>query len=180
MTAVMASTRMRSALATAETHPEFGEFYAATFHGLMPQLYAYLGDRSEAQDVIQEAYCRAFARWKKISGYEDPVAWVRKVAWNLATSRFRRQTTARSFLRRQREEHVDGPSPDRVALVIALAKIPTRLRRAVVLHYIGQLSVHEIAEQEGVAEGTVKSWLSRGREALNAQLAETKKGRDDV
>jgi RNA polymerase sigma-70 factor (ECF subfamily) len=151
---------------------DFDEFYGATFHGLRTQLYAYLGDRAEAQDVVQEAFCRAFARWKKISGYEDPVAWVRKVAWNLATSRFRKQRTATNFLRSQREEHHDGPTPDRVALIRALATIPAQQRKAVVLHYLAQLSVAEIAEQEGVAEGTVKSWLSRGRAALSAQLTE--------
>ncbi|WP_117211401.1 SigE family RNA polymerase sigma factor [Allorhizocola rhizosphaerae] len=151
---------------------DFDEFYAATFQSLRSQLYAYLGDRAEAQDVVQEAYCRAFARWKRISTYDDPVAWVRRVAWNLATSRFRKQRSATTFLRRQREQHADGPSPDRVALVRALAAIPERLRKAVVLHYIGQLSVGEIALQEGVAEGTVKSWLSRGRAALGEQLSD--------
>jgi RNA polymerase sigma-70 factor, ECF subfamily len=176
----MANAMVRPALRVAESHRDFDEFYGATFPGLRSQLYAYLGDRAEAQDVVQEAFCRAFVRWKKISGYEDPVAWVRKVAWNLATSRFRRQRTAMNFLRRQREEHLDGPSPDRVALVRALATIPAQQRRAVVLHYIGQLSVAEIAEQEGVAEGTVKSWLSRGRAALSARLADTRKGKGNV
>jgi len=108
-------------------HHDFDEFYSATFHGLRSQLYAYLGDRAEAQDVVQEAFCRAFTRWKRISGYEDPVAWVRKVAWNLATSRFRKQRTAMNYLRGQREEHLDGPSPDRVALVRALATILGRM-----------------------------------------------------
>lgn len=172
----MAEATARPALRVGESHRDFDEFYSATFHGLRSQLYAYLGDRAEAQDVVQEAYCRAFTRWKRISGYEDPVAWVRKVAWNLATSRFRRQRTASNFLRRQRVEHEDGPTPDRVALVRALEAIPTQQRKAVVLHYVGQLSVAEIAEQEGVAEGTVKSWLSRGRAALSAQLADRRKG----
>ena len=176
MNAVMAGATARPVLRVRESHRDFDEFYGATFHGLRSQLYAYLGDRAEAQDVVQEAFCRAFARWKKISGYEDPVAWVRKVAWNLATSRFRKQRTATNFLRGQREEHLDGPSPDRVALVRALATIPAQQRKAVVLHYIGQLSVAELAEQEGVAEGTVKSWLSRGRAALSTQLADTRKG----
>ncbi|HEX6682816.1 MAG TPA: SigE family RNA polymerase sigma factor [Candidatus Limnocylindrales bacterium] len=172
MTAVAAKAIANPA--TGRAHRDFDEFYGATFDGLRSQLYAYLGDRAEAQDVVQEAYCRAFVRWNKVSQYDDPVAWVRKVAWNLATSRFRRQRTALNFLRGQREEHFDGPTPDRVALVAALAKIPARQRKAVVLHYLGQLSIAEIAVQEGVAEGTVKSWLSRGRAALNAQLADIK------
>ncbi|GAA1608929.1 SigE family RNA polymerase sigma factor [Catellatospora bangladeshensis] len=149
---------------------DFDEFYAASFTPLSLQLYAYLGDLGEAQDVVQEAFCRAYARWSRISRYDDPVAWVRKVAWNLATSSFRRKRTALNFLRRQREEHFEGPDPDRVALTRALAEIPAQQRRAVVLHYMAQLPVAEIAAQEGVAEGTVKSWLSRGRAALAAQL----------
>ncbi|GAB3860410.1 SigE family RNA polymerase sigma factor [Dactylosporangium cerinum] len=163
-----------------DQHSDFDEFYAAAFPVLRSQLFAYLGDRAEAQDAVQEAFCRAFSKWKTISAYEDPSAWVRRVAWNVATSRFRRRRTALNFLRNQREVHAEEPSPDRVALVAALAKIPAQLRKAVVLHYIGELSVAEIAAQEDVAEGTVKSWLSRGRAALGAQLAERKEGRSNV
>ena len=67
-----------------------------------------------------------------------------------------------------------GPSPDRVALTAALATLPAHLRRAVVLHYVADLSVADIARQEGVADGTVKSWLHRGRAALAVALAETR------
>ena len=102
------------------------------------------------------------------------MAWVRRVAWNLATSRFRRQKTVSNFLRRQRPERVEEPSPDRVALVRALATLPPQQREAVVLHYMAQLSIAEIAAQQGVAEGTVKPWLSRGRAALAERLGAVK------
>ncbi|NJP31344.1 SigE family RNA polymerase sigma factor [Micromonospora sp. HSS6-12] len=148
----------------------FDEVYDAHFRSLAAQLAAYVGDLSLAQDLTQEAFCRAFVRWSTIAAYDDPVAWVRRVAWNLATSRWRRLRTAQSFLRRQREEHVPGPSPDRVALHSALAKLPSHHRRAVVLHYLADLSVAEIAEQEQVAPGTVKSWLHRARTALAGHL----------
>lgn len=111
---------------TVEVRADFDEFYAACFKSLTLQLYAYLGDLAEAQDVVQEAFCRAYSKWRKISGYDHPSSWVRRVAWNIATSRFRRQRTANNFLIRQREEHVEGPSPDRVALTAALAKIPAQ------------------------------------------------------
>ncbi len=68
---------------------------------------------------------------------------------------------------------VEGPTPDRVALFDALATLPTTLRRAMVLHYLADLPVTEIAAREGVAEGTVKSWLHRGRAALAVQLTPT-------
>ncbi|GIE96171.1 SigE family RNA polymerase sigma factor [Paractinoplanes rishiriensis] len=155
-----------------DQRPSFDEVYAAHYADLTVQLFAYFGDRQEAQDVVQEAFCRALSRWSAVSRYDDPVAWVRRVAWNLAVSRWRRARTALLHLRRQRpaEPQVDGPSPERVALVAALGKLPAQQRRAVVLHYLADLPLAEIADREGVAEGTVKSWLHRGRAALNTQL----------
>ncbi|WP_432839385.1 RNA polymerase sigma factor [Dactylosporangium sp. CA-092794] len=150
--------------------PLFAEFYGAHFQRIAVQLYAYLGDHAEAQDLAQEAFCRALEQWARVARYDDPVAWVRRVAWNLATSRLRRLQTVVRFLARQREQHVDGPTPDRVALVAALAGLPAAQRRALVLHHLGDLGVAEIAEQEGVAEGTVRSWLTRGRARLAARL----------
>lgn len=178
MTVVMAHAGPTPVPATG-TVRDFDAFYLAHYNKLTLQLYAYLGDQHEAQDLVQEAFCRAYSRWKTVGDYEEPLAWVRRVAWNLATSRFRKQKTATNFLRKQREEHMEGPSPDRVALTKALSGIPEHHRRAVVLFYLGQLSVAEIAEQEGVAEGTVKSWLSRGRAALGAQLTGEKERDND-
>lgn len=159
---------------------DFDGLYHAHFRSLTLQLAAYCGDLSQAQDLVQEAFCRAFARWSRVSGYDDPLAWVRRVAWNLATSRWRRLRTARSFLRRQREEHVPGPNPDRVAVQEALSRLPAHHRRAVVLHYLADLSVAEIAAQEKVAVGTVKSWLHRARTALAAHLSTTSEVTDDA
>lgn len=152
---------------------DFDGLYHAHFRSLTIQLTAYCGDLSQAQDMVQEAFCRAFARWSRVSRYDDPVAWVRRVAWNLATSRWRRLRTAQAWLHRQREEYVPGPGPDRVALTAALSELPAPQRRAVVLHYLADLSVAQIAAQEDVPEGTVKSWLYRGRAALAAKLTTT-------
>jgi RNA polymerase sigma-70 factor (ECF subfamily) len=154
----------------------FEEFYAASFQGVTTQLYAYTGDLDQAHDLVQEAFCRAFARWDKLAGYDDPAAWVRRVAFNLANSRWRRLKTAAAYLRKQRVETVVGPNPDRVAAVAAIALLPENQRRAVVLHYLADLSLAEIAEQEGVAVGTVKSWLHRGRAALAAHIGAEGKG----
>jgi len=151
---------------------DFDQFYAAHFAALGLQLYAYCGDRTEAEDLVQEAFCRAWQRWSKIAHYDDPAAWVRTVAWRLAVSRWRRVKTALAFVRSQREQHAPPPGPDRVALVTALAALPEAQRRAVVLHYLADLSVRQIAEQEGVADGTVKSWLHRARATLATELGE--------
>jgi RNA polymerase sigma-70 factor, ECF subfamily len=170
---VVTSIAEREAPPAVPDHPpSFDEVYAAHYGDLTVQLYAYFNDRQEAQDIAQEAFCRALARWDAVSGYDDPVAWVRRVAWNLAVSRWRRSRTVLGFLRRQRrdEPYLEGPAPDRVALFAALAKLPDRQRRLVVLRYLADLTVAEIAEREGIAEGTVKSMLHRARTTLAAEV----------
>ncbi len=153
---------------------DFEAFYASTFNRLIVQLYAYTGDMGQAEDVVQEAFARALPRWKRLATYDDPEGWVRRVAWNLATSRWRQLRSFRAFASRHREEHVAAPSADRVALARALAGLPPAQRKAIVMHYLADVSVADIAQQEGVAEGTVKSWLHRGRAALATTLTDTR------
>lgn len=149
----------------------FDDCYAVNYKRLTVQLYAFVGDMTEAQDLVQEAFTRAWPRWDKISGYEDPVGWVRRVAWNLATSHWRRMKAAMRHTETLRLEVAEGPSPDRVALVRALMRLPARHRRAIVLHHLAGLSVAEVAKDCEVAEGTVRSWLHRGRTAMAEHLS---------
>jgi RNA polymerase sigma-70 factor (ECF subfamily) len=145
---------------------DFDSFYLAHFERLVLQLYAYTGDLAQAQDVVQEAFARALPRWDRVVRYDDPIGWVRRVAWNLATSRLRQLRRFRSYASSHREEHASGPSPDRVALTRALRKLPQQQRQATVLHYLADLPIGEIAAAMGVADGTVKSWLHRARKTL--------------
>lgn len=150
----------------------FDHFYAANFHQLTLQLYAYTADVGQAQDAVQEAFSRAWSRWSRIATYDNPAAWVRLVAMNVVRSRWRRMRAARAHAHHHREQIAEGPGPDRVALARALATLPENHRRAIVLFHVADLSVAEIANQEGVAPGTVKSWLHRGRTALAAALTD--------
>jgi RNA polymerase sigma-70 factor (ECF subfamily) len=156
-----------------QSEAEFIALYESRFSELAAQIYAYTSDSSEAQDIVQEAFLRAWQRWDTIGDYDEPIAWVRRVAWNLATSRHRRIAVARRFLQRSSapEPH-PGMSPDHVALVEALRKVPEKQRRAVVLHYLGDMSIADIARLTGAKEGTVKSWLHRGRTELAQYLTE--------
>jgi RNA polymerase sigma-70 factor (ECF subfamily) len=149
---------------------EFDAFYANNIGQITAQIRAYLGDHAEAEDVVAEAFLRALTRWKTVSTYENPATWVRRVAWNLATSKLRRSGFVRRFLRRQRLADVEGPGPDRVDLERALAGMNERHRKAIILHYIAGMTGAEIADQEGVAESTVRTWLARGRAALAERL----------
>jgi RNA polymerase sigma-70 factor (ECF subfamily) len=68
----------------------FDEFYRATRHHVATFLYAVSGDLTEAQDIAQEAYARAWQRWGTLAGYADPEAWVRTVGYRLAINGWRR------------------------------------------------------------------------------------------
>ena len=151
----------------------FDAFYAGTSRRLLHQMYAMTSDLAEAQDLVQEAYARAWQRWSSISTYDDPEAWVRTVAWRLAASRWRKAKNAVTALARHGPAP-DAPAPgiDNVALVQALRQIPEAQRRAIVLHHLVGLSVAEVAAETDSPEGTVKARLSRGRAALAELLAD--------
>ncbi|MEU0962571.1 SigE family RNA polymerase sigma factor [Micromonospora sp. WMMD1076] len=154
---------------------DFDAFYTATARRVVHHVYALCGDLAEAQDVTQEAYARAWQRWSTVGAYEDPEGWVRTVAWRLTANRWRglrRWFAARARL--GRETPAPGPNPDRVALLAALRRLPDAQRLVVVLHHLHDLPVAEIARTSGMPEGTVKSYLSRGRAALAVLLTDDK------
>jgi RNA polymerase sigma-70 factor, ECF subfamily len=158
---------------TADTQASgFDEFYEATGLRLVRYTYALTGNLSDAQDLAQEAFARAWQRWDSVRDYDSPEAWVRRVATNLATSRFRRDRTARAAAHLLLARDVPEISPDTVALVAALRTLPERQRVVVVLHYLADLPVGQIAQELRCPVGSVKAWLSRGRDALAVALSD--------
>ncbi len=155
--------------------------YEASYRRLVAQLAAMTGDVTEAEDLVQEAFARAVGRWHQIRRYENPEAWLRTVAMNLARSRWRRATRGTAVMLRLRAAHQEAPapSPDHVTLVEAMRGLPAAQREALVLFHIADLSVEDIAQQLGVPTGTVKARLSRGRAALAVVLREGS-GRTEV
>jgi RNA polymerase sigma-70 factor (ECF subfamily) len=154
---------------------EFDAFYAVAAPKLVGQIYALVGSRQEAQDVVQEACLRAWMRWDSISAYENPEAWVRLVAWRLAVSRRRRVIShVRAWQKRTAGEDLyePGMTPDAIALQDALLKIPLVQREAIVLHHLCGLTVDEVAAQLSVSPNTIKTRLVRGRAALALLLGD--------
>lgn len=157
---------------------EFDEFYRASFQRITGQVYAMIGNRDEAQECVQEAFARAWAHRRKLERAEHPEAWVRTTAYRLAVSRWRRTTRGRRPADRALSAPLETapPSETHVALVAALKQLPEAQRQALVLHHIADLSVHDVAREVGVPEGTIKARLSRGRAALAAMLADDRPG----
>ncbi|MFG3585943.1 RNA polymerase sigma factor [Streptomyces sp. NPDC047990] len=151
----------------------FDDFYAGHVHRLTGQLYAMTGSLAEAEDLVQEAFARAWQNWEKVSGYADPAAWVRSVACRIRVSVWRKAVNRLTAHRRHGVvDDVPGVSPDYVAIVAALRRIPYEQRRAIVLHHLVGLSVEETARETGVASGTVKARLSRGRQLMAPYLSD--------
>jgi RNA polymerase sigma-70 factor (ECF subfamily) len=156
----------------------FDDFYRATSRRVLHHVYALTGDRSEAQDCVQEAYARAWQRWSRVRTHDDPEAWVRTVARRIAVSRWRRTRTAMGYLLHHanqlhgRPDVVAAPSEDHALLVRALRDLSQPQRDAVVLHHLVGLSVEEVAHRTASPVGTVKARLHRGRAALAAVIGD--------
>jgi RNA polymerase sigma-70 factor, ECF subfamily len=155
----------------------FEAFYAASYRRVVGQVFALLGDLHEAEDVTQDAFAKASFHWARIAAYDQPEAWVRRVAFNQAynsTRRARRWLVA--LARHGPPPDVPAAAADRLDLHHALRRLSPRHRQVLVLHYVAELSVEEVAAQLRLPAGTVKSRLNRARTALAEQLGDEREG----
>ncbi|MET8912566.1 sigma-70 family RNA polymerase sigma factor [Micromonospora sp. NPDC004551] len=155
---------------------QLSQVYAASAARLVAQMYAMTGDYAEAQDVVQEAFVRALARPGRFREVVNPEAWLRTVALNVARSRHRRGALLHGLIRSGRlvpaPPDAPGLSPDHVALVAALQRLPRSARETVVLHHLADLPVTEVATLLGCSVEAVKTRLVRARRALAEHLGE--------
>jgi RNA polymerase sigma-70 factor (sigma-E family) len=150
------------------------EIYEASYRRLVTQAYAVAGDRVEAEDAVQESFARAVAAGSRFRHVDNPEAWLRTVALNVIRRKWRRARLFSSMSPRlATPSDVPGVSEDHVAVVDALRALPFQQRETIALFYLADLSVQEIAATLGVAAGTVKSRLTRGRAALAGLLQTT-------
>jgi RNA polymerase sigma-70 factor, ECF subfamily len=152
---------------------DFDEFYVTTSPRLVGQVFALTGNLSEAEDAVQEAYIRAWQRWSRIRTYDDPEGWLRVVAYRISMNAWRKaRNRLAAHFRASESVELPGLSPDQLALVSALRKIPEAQRRVIVLHHLVGLPVEQIAQETGTPTGTVKARLARGRRALAPLVCE--------
>ena len=126
------------------------------------------GDREVAADAVQDAFTRAYARWRRIARYDDPAGWIRHVALNRIRDHYRKAERGRRAVDRlgsQTDHVVPGPEPAGDVGPL-LATLPTQQRTAMSLFYVEQCSVREIAHAMKLSEGAVKYHLHAGRTAL--------------
>jgi RNA polymerase sigma-70 factor (ECF subfamily) len=154
------------------------ELYRVAYPRLVRSVYGLTGQLSDAQDIVHDAFTIAMTRPHKLRAVDDPEAWLRTVALNLARRRYRRRVWMDRFLRRDRPTgSVAGPSPDRLAVLTAMRQLSPVHRETLGLFYLADLSIDDISKTLGIPSGTVKARLSRGRAALAEILGE--KGETD-
>jgi RNA polymerase sigma-70 factor, ECF subfamily len=154
----------------------FDAFYAQHLPTVLASVIALRGPRVAAEELVQEAFVRAFRRWNEVSVMARPDLWVQRVALNLAASQLRRLAAEARALARS------GARPTAGAETLSfeeaerfwqlVRRLPPQQARIVALHYAADRSVHDIAEVLGLAEGTVKAHLHKARTQLGELLEE--------
>jgi RNA polymerase sigma-70 factor (sigma-E family) len=159
---------------------EFAEFYAGARDDCLRAVYASVGDRQAAEDLVAEAFARAWARWPAVCRHPAPRAWVVRTALN----------TRVSWWRRHRREvplpdtgHADAVQPAAggggldgsvdPGLMAVLLRLPARQRQVIALRLFLDLDTAQTARTLGIAPGTVTAHLTRAIATLRAEFAPT-------
>jgi RNA polymerase sigma-70 factor (ECF subfamily) len=154
----------------------FAEFYEAARDDCLRAVFASVGDRQAAEDLVAEAFARAWARWRTVSRHPAPRAWVVRTALNTGVSWWRRRRRE-VFLREPAVQAPDAAGDggldstvDR-ELMAVLLRLPVRQRQVVALRLFLDLDTAQTAQTLGVAPGTVTAHLARAIATLRAEFS---------
>lgn len=158
------SRRVASELPAVPAVEGFEGFYAREYRAVLALALALTADRTQSEDLTQEAFLAAFADWERI---QDPTAWIRTVVSNKSMSWWRRQYAGKRAVNR-----LVGPEPASADATEAesfwaeVRRLPRRQAQAIALFYLEDRPVTDIARVLGCSESTVRTHLMRGRETL--------------
>jgi RNA polymerase sigma-70 factor (ECF subfamily) len=152
---------------------DFADFYASARDNCLRAVFASVGDRQEAEELVAEAFARAWARWGAVSRHPAPRAWVVRTALNARASWWRRW---------HREVAVPVAVPDKASdggldsvldrdLMAMVLRLPDRQRQVVALRLFLDLDTAQTADVLGIAAGTVTAHLARAIATLRQELS---------
>lgn len=149
---------------------DFASFYEASRDDCLRTVLASVGDMDTAQDMVAEAFARAWASWRKVGRHPAPRAWVVRTALNAGVSSWRKRRKDQP-LPADVGVAADGPAdPIGRELMAALLRLPERQRTVIVFRIFLDLDTAGTAAALGIATGTVKAHLSRGLATLRDEL----------
>jgi len=160
------------------TDDEFTDLVHACWPSLYRTAYLMLGDRAEAEDLVQTALAKTYASWGRVREIGAAPGYARTTMVNTAASWFRRKGWRKEHPTEVLPEPGGAASPEQVdpthrpALMAALATLPPGQRAVVVLRYYDDLTVRDTATALGISEGTVKSQTSDALTRLRDLLGE--------
>jgi len=149
---------------------EFDVFYRREYPGLVAVATALSG--ADGEDLVHDAMVKTLVHWNRVRDLDRPGGWCHRVLVNRCRSWWRRKRTEAAFLARQRRSEATEPdfSTETIAFWSAVRQLPERPRLAVTLFYAADRTTAEVASILDVPEGTVRSDLSRARQALAREL----------
>lgn len=157
------------------SRPDFAEFYRRSKDECLFTVLVSVGDRDTAQDLVAEAFARAWARWRTVSRHPAPAAWVVRTALNAHISGWRRGrrevplADPGAIADRSMADDTFG-SPVDPQIMAALHRLPERQRQVVALRLFLDLDTAAAAAALGIAPGTVQAHLGRAIAALRTDL----------
>lgn len=155
-----------------DTTPSFDELFVAEFSSVERTVYLIVHDREIAKEITQEAFLELLRAWRKVSRYERPGAWVRRVAIRLAVRAVRRHEFGSRAERRAFEQKRAVTTRD-LDVWRAIRSLPVRQRAAVALYYFEDRPVGEVADIMGCSPQTARVHLFRARQRLGHLLSAT-------
>lgn len=164
----IAQDRRMTAADGSKRDADFDSFYRLHWARLVAALALVLPQGEDPEDAAQEAFARAYQYWSRISSYDGPDGWLFVTGYRVATG-VRRRAAVRARKGWLAAKPSSDDSPDRTALALGvLATLTPRQRAALLLrHYYGY-STRDVARTLRCREGTVKSLIARGKQALQA------------
>lgn len=167
-------SRLEPSASTTPVPLTFDAFYRAEYRRVVAIAQSLTGDRAVAEELAQEGFVAAHRRWGRVSGYDRPGDWVRRVVINRAISVHRRRDAERRALVRvgRRDDAVPAVPDEDAWLWDQVRSLPPRQAQAIALVYVEDLPLERVATILGCAETTVKTHLKRGRDTLAVRIRE--------
>jgi RNA polymerase sigma factor (sigma-70 family) len=155
----------------------FDTYYAASYDRVRRAMTITFRDPDLAEEIAQEAFYQTLRKWKKVSLLEHPEGWTMMVALNKGRDLYRRRVRQEAKKSLLAQSSVTGSSETqvdaRLRVTELLQSLTDRQREALLLRYISQLTIPEIAKVMGCAEGTVKATLHDALAKASLQAKDT-------
>lgn len=156
-----------------EREQAFEQFVMQYQTMLLRTCYLYLGEKTLAEDAVQDTFLKAYRNWDTFRGDSSRRTWLMKIAVNTCRD-LRRSGWFRWMDRRVTPDELPEASVEfeetEEEVVLAVMRLPVKLREVILLHYYQGMNTIEMADSLGIAQSSVSGRLKRAKEKLRTML----------